>query len=208
MTTWRTTGDKPDVRPVMEVPKPAVSTGHHAVETEGNRSISRRFGSIHFSHRTATVFLACGIPVLWVEATPSRPAPGVYRYGWTETREIDWASSAPLSEDVKILRRILGKAGGVAGEAEAREFDVSMAGAEDDLKQIGAGLTSSYGFSKPISCAVSSGSRQRSPRSHVETTHEPNQNLCCGFTVLVVPSKIALNSNFPASRSPCSSVTR
>jgi hypothetical protein len=45
----------------------------------------------------ATVFLGCGIPVLWVEATPSQPAAGVYRYGWTEAREYDWVASAPLN---------------------------------------------------------------------------------------------------------------
>ncbi|MBL0276667.1 MAG: DUF429 domain-containing protein [Anaeromyxobacter sp.] len=89
----------------------------------------------------AVVFAACGVPVDWVEIQETRVGTAV-RHGWTEARENDWDRVAPLSPVAKVLRRALGKMGGVAGEMAAAVDDPQtlLLGAQDDLQQLGAAL--------------------------------------------------------------------
>ncbi|MFP2960567.1 hypothetical protein ACLEPN_22785 [Myxococcus sp. 1LA] len=90
----------------------------------------------------AVVALACGIPVDWVEVRTYRPTATTKRFGWTEALENHWMESSPLPHHAKILRRVLLKAGGLAGELVADVFDAerSRRGAMDDIGQMGAGL--------------------------------------------------------------------
>lgn len=89
----------------------------------------------------ATVYLSCGIPVDYVERITVR-VPGATRFGWTNALEDLWVASSPLPQERKTLRRLLGKAGGLAGELVANAFDsnYSLRGANDDVKQIGGAL--------------------------------------------------------------------
>jgi len=89
----------------------------------------------------ACVFLACGIPVQWVEAQITHPRAGVTRFGFTMTDEDRWSAFSPLPVASKLVRRAVGKAGGLAGEHSANLFTPeSLAGAGDDLGQIGGAL--------------------------------------------------------------------
>lgn len=125
----------------------------HAADLPAATISSRRGSGIMTMHvpidRTApheaghaTIFLACGIPVESVECRPEPFASAPGRYGWTEALENDWVASSPLSDEYKVLRRILGKAGGIAGEvlAGVSSHQESLKTAQDDLAQIGGGL--------------------------------------------------------------------
>jgi hypothetical protein len=89
----------------------------------------------------ATVFLACGIPVAWVEIYV-RQFENATRLGFTETAEDAWMLSSPLATESKLLRRLIGKAGGMAGEAAAGVLDVqrTLSGSASDVGQIGDAL--------------------------------------------------------------------
>jgi len=96
-------------------------------------SLAPQFRAAHEAGHVV-VFLACGIPVLWADATPT-----VTNNGWTETDETEWMRASQLSTESKIVRRLLGKAGGVAGEMAADLYNAELSwGAADDVGQIGA----------------------------------------------------------------------
>jgi len=94
----------------------------------------------------AMTYLACGIGVASVEAIVRRvptPTGTATRFGWTESLEEQWTTSLGLKDgDARLARRLLGKAGGLAGEMVAGlfDYDESAPSARDDVAQIGAAL--------------------------------------------------------------------
>lgn len=87
-------------------------------------------------HAITALALGIEVEVVWVRKTPTADG----KYGWTEELSDKWRASSGLSVECQIVRLIIQKAAGLAGEATAELGDASTYGAEKDLGAIAKGL--------------------------------------------------------------------
>lgn len=116
----------------------------------------------------AIAYLACGIPVDYVDVVRRSDA-GATQFGWTETKEETWTRENGLvNGDTRHVRRLLGRAGGLAGECVANlvHAEGTMRSSVRDRQRIGGslqelGLLDAHATSTPtqllitaVECAV------------------------------------------------------